>query len=185
MLAELMRWWSGPPAFRVYGKARAEKDWRIIDVYASARRNGDSRWPVWRGACTCWSAGLIGVGWDFARDLLDDSATWTISRERPRTVAAGCLSDTRRRSEAGAPACPTEAEILAHEIGHTAQARRFRVLYVPIVGPLTWFGEGRHFWNRFENDASAQGQFGGIVPDSVCDLLRRIESLPVAPAFAR
>ncbi len=179
MIAQWIRWWSGPPAFRVYGKTRRETAWRTIDIYATARRNDHSRWPLWRGTCTCWSSNLIAVGWDFARALVDSPGTWAISRDRPLTVAAGRLTDAQRRAEVGAPACPGEAEILAHEIGHTLQALRLRLLYLPLVGAVTIFGEGRHFWNRFENEASDQGQFGGIVPDSVCDFLRRIEPLPL------
>ncbi len=179
MLAQLIRWCSGLPAFRVYGKTRREPAWRIIDVYATSRRNDDSRWPLWRGTCTCWSSSLIAVGWDFARAFLDSPATWAISRDRPLTVAAGRLTDGSRRAQCGAPACPSGAEILAHEIGHTGQALRFRFLYLPIVGAVTVFGEGPRPWNRFENDASEQGQFGGIVPDSVCSALRRVEPVLV------
>lgn len=40
-----------------------------------------------------------------------------------------------------------------------------------VIGLTTLFREGPHFWNWFENQASAQGLFGGIVPGSVCPLL--------------
>jgi hypothetical protein len=179
MLGRLIRWWSGPPAFRVYGKTRREAGWRIIDVYASARRNGNSGWPMWRDTRACWCADVIAVGWDLARALLENPAAWASSRARPLTVAGGSLTDAERRAQAGAPASPSAAEILAHEIGHTAQALRFRFLYLPIVAPFTTLGEGCRFWNHFENEASAEGQFGGIVPDSVCVSLRLAEPLPI------
>ena len=48
-----LRWWGGIPAFRVWGKARREREWRIVDVYATHRRNLDSAWPafLFRGTC--------------------------------------------------------------------------------------------------------------------------------------
>ncbi len=48
------------------------------------------------------------------------------------------------------------------------------LLYWPVVGALTLFREGPHWWNHFENQASEQGQFGGIVNGSVCaELMQR------------
>jgi hypothetical protein len=41
------------------------------------------------------------------------------------------------------------------------------VAYLPIVGAVTLFREGPHFWNHFENQASELGQFGGIVNGSL------------------
>ena len=32
----------GPPCFRVHGKGRREKEWRIIEVHATHRRDEDS-----------------------------------------------------------------------------------------------------------------------------------------------
>ncbi len=66
------------------------------------------------------------------------------------------------------------SEILAHECGHTIQAIRLGFAYLPVVGSVTLFREGRHWWNYFENRASEEGQFGGIVSGSVsAELLRR------------
>src|SRR5436190_1401775 len=59
------------------------------------------------------------------------------------------------------------SEVLAHEIGHTGQARRLGIAYWPAGAVLTLWREGPHWWNRFENDASEQGQLGGLVNGSV------------------
>ena len=61
--------------------------------------------------------------------------------------------------------------------GHTWQALRLGWLYLPTGGLFTLFREGPHWWNRFENRASDQGQFGGIVNGSVCpELMERFRS---------
>jgi hypothetical protein len=114
--------------------------------------------------CTCWSADLIAVGLDFAQDLLAAEGVWQVTREQPVMVVGGSLTDSARRRLAGGLPHPSAAELLAHEIGHTLQARRYRLLYLPLVGTVTRFGEGPHWWNRFDNEASAFGPFGGIVP---------------------
>ena len=44
-------------------------------------------------------------------------------------------------------------------------------LFLPLVGSVTRFREGPRPWNRFENEASEVGQFGGIVAGSVCPKL--------------
>lgn len=61
----------------------------------------------------------------------------------------------------GAPR-PSFSEVMAHECGHTAQALRLGAFYLPLVGAVTLAREGNHWWNYWENDASAQGQMGGI-----------------------
>lgn len=48
---------------------------------------------------------------------------------------------------------------------------RLGLLYWPIGGAFTLFHEGPHGWNRFENQASEIGQFGGIVHGSVHPIL--------------
>jgi hypothetical protein len=41
---------------------------------------------------------------------------------------------------------------------------------------VTLFGEGRHPWNYYENEASELGLFGGLVNGSVCEaLLERLK----------
>lgn len=87
--------------------------------------------------------------------------------QRPVAVAGGRLDDVERRRHAGGPSLAGASEILAHECGHTCQALRMGAVYLPLVGATTLFGEGPHPWNRFENDASEQGLFGGIVSRSV------------------
>jgi hypothetical protein len=177
MLNELLTRWfrrlGGAPCFRVYGKARPEPDWRIIDVFATPRRDFNSRWPApfWRGTCITWTSAVIVVGRDFARQVLLDQWANPASRERPVEVAGGRIGDASRRAAAGAPPLPSAGEILAHEIGHTAQALRLGAAYLPVVGVLTLFREGPHWWNHFENRASAEGQFGGLVEGSVCPRL--------------
>jgi len=177
MLGELLdpmfHWLGGTPCFRVYGKAHRERAWRVIAVYATRRRDGGSRWPLLRGSCTTLGADVIAVGWDFAREVLREQRLEPASRTRPVEVAGGRLSDWWRRTAAGVYDEPTCSEVLAHECGHTWQARRLGPVYLPLVGLVTLFREGPHPWNRFENEASEQGQFGGIVNRSVCAELMR------------
>jgi hypothetical protein len=91
-------------------------------------------------------------------------------------VVGGRIRDDARRAAAGAPLFAAAGEVLAHECGHTAQVRRLGIAYWPVVGAVTLFREGPHWWNHFENQASEQGQFGGIVNGSVCSKLMPIIS---------
>lgn len=160
------------PAFQIYGKTRGEPSWRVIDVVATHRRNRDSRWPMWRGFCITWTAEIIAVGWDFAEDVLREQGAKPASRDSPLEVAGGRLHSTAQRAAVGAADYLLTSEILAHEIGHTGQARRLWAAYLPVVGALTLCREGPHWWNHFENQASETGQLGGIVAGSVCAELR-------------
>jgi hypothetical protein len=167
----------GQPSFRIYGKARPQPEWRIIDVFASDRRDSGSRWPrfFWRGTCITWSDAVIAVGWDFAEEVLREQVRNPASREHPVEVVGGRIRDDARRAAGGGPLFAAASEVLAHECGHTAQVRRLGIAYWPVVGSVTLFREGRHWWNHFENQASEQGQFGGIVNGSVCtELMSRI-----------
>ena len=110
---------------------------------------------------------MIAVGCDFAALVLAEQSRDPASRDRPVAVAGGRLRDWRPRVAAGASTQPTASEVLAHEIGHTAQARRLGLLYWPAVGAVTLLREGPHWWNHFENEASTTGLFGGIVSGSV------------------
>lgn len=160
--------------FQLWGKGANETEWRVIDLYATARRDADSPWPApfWRGTCITWGAAVIEVGWDFARLVYQEQAEDPASRDRPVRVAAGRLTDVQRRSAAGARPYPTASEILAHECGHTAQARRMGLSYWPIGATFTLFREGHGFWHAFENEASEHGVFGGIVNGSVREGIR-------------
>jgi hypothetical protein len=166
-LTDWLRWLGGTPDFRIYGKGRREGAWRTIDVYATPRRNRDSRWPLWRGTCITWTSEVIVVGWDFAEELLREQAAAPASRRRPVAVAGGRISDTRRRAAVGVRHGAGASEVLAHECGHTWQALRIGPAYLPLVGAVTLFGEGPHPWNHFENEASEEGRFGGLVDGSV------------------
>ncbi|HTK77762.1 MAG TPA: hypothetical protein VL371_21020 [Gemmataceae bacterium] len=169
----VLRGLSGPPAFQVYGRGRREADWHVLDVYATHRRDRSGRLPLWRGTCITWTSRVIAVGWDFAAVVLAEQARAPASRERPVVVAGGRLRDWRPRVASGASSQPSASEVLAHEIGHTAQARRMGLVYWPLGGAVTLFREGPHWWNHFENQASATGLFGGIVNGSVsAELLR-------------
>jgi hypothetical protein len=179
MINQLVSWWlrrlGGTPCFQIYGKARRETDWRIIHVYAIHRRNADSRWPLWRGTCITWASDVISVGWDFTEGLLREQSTSPASREHPVEVAGGRLGDWKCRLAAGASSQCSLSEVLAHECGHTEQPLWLGGLYLPVVGAVTLFREGPHWWNYFENRASEQGQFGGIVNGSVCaELMGRL-----------
>ena len=167
MLSSVMLWASGRPAFRVYGKAKDESQWRVIEVLASARRNSTSRWPFLGGTCITWTSRVIAVGWDFAERVLREQVESPASREQPVEVLGGRLHDGPQRSAVSAPSFPLASEILTHECGHTRQARRFGLLYLPIGALFTWWREGPHWWNWFENQASEIGQFGGIISGSV------------------
>lgn len=166
-LTDWFRWLGGAPCCRIFGKARREPDWRIIDLYATPRRAADSQWPLWKGTCITWTARVIVVGSDFARTLLREQIAEPASRWNPVSPAGGRLHDRLRRAEVGADEFPTAAEVAAHECGHTWQALRLGLAYLPLVGAVTLFREGPHPWNHFENEASEEGQFGGLVPNSV------------------
>jgi len=174
----------GIPCFRIYGRSRREADWHIIDVFATHRRNREGGWigPFFRGTCITWSSEIIAVGWDFAEWVLREQATEPASRERPVEVAGRRLRDWRRRHAAGASDHITACEVLAHECGHTGQVRRLGVAYWPAGAALTLFREGPHWWNNFENQASDEGQFGGLVNGSVCaPLMERLQASEAPP----
>jgi hypothetical protein len=173
-VSAVVRRLSGPPTFRVYGRARSEADWHAIDVYATHRRDCTSRWPLWRSTCITWSSRVIAVGWDFAALVLMEQMAEPASRDRPVVVAGGRLRDWRRRLAAGASSQPSASEVMAHECGHTAQARRMGFFYWPVGGAVTLLREGPRWWNHFENQASATGQFGGIVRGSVAAALMQL-----------
>ena len=162
-ISKLFRSIVGPPCFRVYGKRLAEIDWHVIDVYATHRRDMDSRWPLFRGTCITWTSSIISVGCDFAEELIGEQQRQPASREFPATVAGGRIRDSGAR--AFAPL--TATEIMAHECGHTGQGRRMGFLYWLIGALFTQCREGKHFWNRFENQASETGMFGGIVRENI------------------
>jgi hypothetical protein len=161
---------AGRPAFRIHGRGRGEKAWRVIDVYATHRRDADSRWPgpLFRGTCITWTSSVIAVGWDFAETLVIEQSLAPASRERPVEVAGGRLHGEERRRESGGLAWATASEILAHEVGHTWQATRMGPLYWPVGAAFTLWREGPRWYNHFENQASEEGLFGGIVNGSVC-----------------
>jgi hypothetical protein len=176
LLSAWLAWLGGTPCFRVYGKSRRESDWRVIDVFATHRRNLDSSWPLWGGTCITWTSRIVVVGWDFAESVLREQAADPAVRTRPVAVAGGRIRDTGRRAAAGGPSLASASEVLAHECGHTLQARRLDLFYLPVVGSVTLFREGPHWWNHFENQASEEGMFGGIVNESVCaPLMERLE----------
>jgi hypothetical protein len=165
------RWIGGAPCFRVWAKARCEKRWRAVDVFATARRNVESPWPprLWPGVCITWTAEIIAVGWDFAEGVYRAQREAPASRDFPVTVETGRLHGPARRTP------PAACEVLAHECGHTWQATRMGVYYWAVGATFTQFREGPHVWNRFENEASEQGMFGGFVSNSVSkELLRRV-----------
>jgi hypothetical protein len=166
-VSSLYRAFRGPPSFRVYGKAAYERDWHMIDVYATHWRDCGSRWPLFRGTCITWTSSIIAVGCDFAEQLLREQLDEPVSREFPLVVAGGRLRDGRLRSAACGPSFPSASEVMAHECGHTGQARRMGFLYWLIGAMVTQCREGKYVWNRFENQASETGMFGGIVKGSV------------------
>ena len=160
-------WLGGQPAFRIHAKGRPEHDWRVIDVLASDRRDLASRWPrpFWPGTCIAWTAAVIAVGWDFAESVLCEQRIAPASRAHPVEVPGGRIHAASR------PGSPTASEVLAHECGHTWQAVRLGWLYWPVGAAFTLFREGPRWYNYFENQASEEGLFGGIVNGSVCQEL--------------
>jgi hypothetical protein len=163
----------GRPCFLIHGRGRRESSWHTIEVHATHRRDHDSRWPrlLFRGTLITWTASVIAVGWDFAEEVLREQMVEPASREHPVEVAGGRLNDLARRAAAGAEPWASASEVLAHECGHTAQARRLGLLYLPVGAAFTLWREGPAWYNHFENQASENGQFGGIVNDSVCQEL--------------
>ena len=176
-VSTLYRAFAGPPAFRVYGKAAYERQWRIIDVYATPLRDCSSRWPLFRGSCITWTSSIIAVGCDFAEELIREQRDEPASREHPAIVTGGRLRDLERRRAAcdsrdrlrdsARLAWASASEIMAHECGHTGQGRRMGFLYWLIGALVTQCREGKRFWNHFENQASETGMFGGIVKESL------------------
>lgn len=161
----------GTPAFRVYGKGRSESRFSVIDIYATSLRDFSSGVPLMAGVCITWTSTVISVGWDFAEGVVREQVESPASRQYPVTVRGSRLNDAHRRQTVSAPAWPSHSEVLAHECGHTAQGRRMGGLYWLVGALLTRCREGPRWWNRFENQASEGGQFGGIVSGSVCDRL--------------
>jgi hypothetical protein len=151
------------PCFRIHGRAAYEPEWHVIGVYAAHRRDLTSRWPLIRGTCITWTANVIAVGRDFAANVLREQTWDPASRQRPVVVRGGRLR-VGRRMENGPL---TVSEILAHECGHTGQARRLGFWYWPLGATFTLFREGDRWWNNFENEAIATGQFGGIIPGTI------------------
>jgi hypothetical protein len=124
---------------------------------------------MWPGVCITWTAEIIAVGWGFAESVYREQRQVHASCDFPVVVETGCLHGRGRHSPPGA------CEVLAHECGHTWQALRMGLHYWPIGATFTLFREGPHFWNRFENEASEQGMFGGFVRGSIsAELLRRL-----------
>ncbi len=168
---------SGVPAYQIFGKARRETAWRVIDVQATSRRDGSSRWPApfWPGTCITWTSAVIAVGWDFALNVYREQGQNPATPHRPLDVAGGRLHNPERRLAAGARGPCSASEVLAHECGHTAQAMRMDFAYLPAGATFTLFREGHRWVNWFENTASETGQFGGIVPGSASpELLARL-----------
>lgn len=122
---------------------------------------------MFRGTCITWTSGIIAVGWDFAENLLREQMAEPASRDHPVEVAGGRLHDLRRRTDANALPWASASEVMAHEIGHTWQGRRLGLVYWPIGAVFTLWREGPHWYNHFENQASEEGLFGGIVSGSV------------------
>ena len=169
LLASAWLRWGVKPAFLTWGKGRRETRWREIAVIATSMRDLDSRWPApfWRGTCITWTSSVVAVGWDFAEGVLREQMAKSASRDHPVEVAGGRIRMVERRLAVGAPSQPSYSEILAHEIGHTWQARWMSWLYLPAGAIFTLWREGEGWVHGYENQASAEGQFGGIVAGSV------------------
>ena len=159
----------GQRAFQIYGKTRGETAWRVLDVMATHRRNADGGWmrPMWAGTLITWTDSVIACGWDVAEEVIREQVACPVSRGHPLEVCGGRLRDPQRRCAAGGEAWPSCSEILAHEIGHSSQARRLSWLYLPKGAVFTLWREGDGWWHAFENEASEEGQFGGLVSGSV------------------
>lgn len=159
----LLKLTSGQPAFRIYGRASYEPEWHEIDIYTTHRRNFTSRWPLWKGQLITWTSSIIAMGCDFAERMLQELADRPTTRDNPIEVLGGRLCIGRHCDLDPPAAC----EVIAHECGHTGQARRWGGWYWAAGATLTLFREGEHRRNHFENEASETGQFGGIVPGSM------------------
>jgi hypothetical protein len=108
--------------------------------------------------------------------VLREQTAEPASRDQPVAVAGGRVRDHLRRHAAGGNPFVTASEVLAHECGHTRQALRLGWAYLPAGAAFTLFREGPHWYNRFENQASEEGLFGGIVNGSVhTKLMERVQ----------
>ena len=164
MLNELwtdwLRWQRGDPCFRIYGKARPEPHWRIIDIYATRRRNLGSGWPLWDGTCVTWSAEIICVGWDFAESILREQSLFPCSRQHPIEVTQGRIRGRSRQKSADPLSIASASEVLAHECGHTWQALRLGLI-----------GSRRNQWDKSLHHAADAGE--AELPGFQPHLLRR------------
>lgn len=152
----------GPPCLRFYGRASYERDWNEIDLYAASRRDVPGGWPLIRGTAITWSANVVAAGWEFAAAIVREQAAEPATRDRPLMVRSGRLFRGRTHCDG-----PSAREVLAHECGHTGQARRMSFAFWPVGAAFTLFREGERWPNWFENEASATGQFGGIIDGSI------------------
>ena len=152
----------GPPCFQVYGKGRFKRDWHIVDVYTSRRRDCGSGWPFFSGTCITWTASVIAVGQDFAEQLLREQSTEPASQGNPVLVEGAAYTT----STADLPPLPSLFPPLRKSwLTNAATPPRPAVW---VVFMADWcqcelFRQGPHWWNRFENEASEIGRFGGIV----------------------
>src|SRR5688500_7358933 len=110
----------GQPCLRIHGKGRRETAWRVIDVFATSRRDLVGGWPapLWRGSLITWTASVISLGWDCAEVLLREQWLEPASREHPVEVTGGRLRAELRPAGASQKP-PRMSEVLAHECGHT------------------------------------------------------------------
>lgn len=181
MYNELTSGWirslGGKPAFQIYGRSRPELRWRVIDVFATHRRDCNSRWPApfFAGTAITWCSHVIEIGWDFAVQVYLEQREEPATRDNPLQVQAGRLRDSQRRLQHGFRSRPSVSEIIAHECGHTRQAVQLQFVFLPVGAFFTLFREGNRWYNLFENQASECGQFGGILPDSIHPRLLAIE----------
>jgi hypothetical protein len=136
---------------KIYCKCDYEEDWRVVNLKTFKSRNYGSGWP-WERTLTTWDKYNIHLG----ADTLDRLKQIPASRDNPITVKGGRLY-FERPSEYGFPSI---AEFISHECGHTSQAAKMGIFYLPIVGPKTFQGERGSYWER---DASLHGMYGGFV----------------------
>src|SRR5262249_9368522 len=134
-----------------------------------------------RGPRLTGTASVTAGGWAFALEVLREQTPEPASCDRPVEVAGGRIRDLARRTAAGAEPWATASEVLAHECGHTWQARRLSSLYWPVGAAATLVREGPRWYDHFEDPASEQARSGGIVNGSVCAaLMDRLRSRGLA-----
>ena len=163
---------SGRPCFRIYGRATYEPSWQVIDVFAFkspgldeplAAPRRDLHYLDGRRHRRWMGLRRVRIARADRGSRPRGTARWS-SAAGGSVRAAAASSDRRRPAKSSPTNAATPAKLVGWESGIGRSALR-----------LTLFREGDRWWNWFENEASATGQFGGIVNGTVvAELMQKL-----------